>query len=40
LQEAMQHSQHRWVQQAARYYNEAERSQGRAASLCVVRHPR
>ena len=35
LPEAMQLSQHRSVQQAARYYNEAERSQGRAARLGV-----
>ena len=33
--EAMQQSQHRSVQQAASYYNEAERSQGRAARLGV-----
>lgn len=33
LQEAMQQSQHRSVQQAASYYNEAERAQGRAARL-------
>ncbi len=35
LQEAMQQSQHRSVQQAASYYNEAERAQGRAARLGV-----
>jgi integrase len=35
LPEAMQLSQHRSVQQAARYYNEPERSQGRAARLGV-----
>jgi hypothetical protein len=29
----MQQSQHRSVQQAASYYNEAERQQGRAARL-------
>jgi integrase len=33
LPEAMQQSQHRSVQQAARYYNNAERSMGRAARL-------
>jgi integrase len=33
LAEAMQQSQHRSVQQAARYYNEAERAQGKAARL-------
>ena len=33
LPEAMQQSQHRSVQQAASYYNEAERRQGRAARL-------
>jgi len=33
LPEAMQQSQHRSVQQAASYYNEAERAQGRAAKL-------
>lgn len=33
LREAMQQSQHRSVQQAAGYYNEAERAQGRAARL-------
>lgn len=32
LPEAMQQSQHR-VQQAASYYNEAERAQGRAVRL-------
>jgi len=35
LPEAMQQSQHRSVQQAASYYNEAERAQGRAAKLAV-----
>jgi integrase len=35
LPEAMQQSQHRSVQQAASYYNEAERRQGRAARLVV-----
>ena len=35
LPEAMQQSQHRSVQQAASYYNEAERSRGRAARLGV-----
>jgi integrase len=35
LPEAMQQSQHRSVQQAASYYNEAERAQGRAARLVV-----
>ena len=35
LPEAMQQSQHRSVQQAASYYNEAERSFGRAARLIV-----
>ncbi len=35
LPEAMQQSQHRSVQQAANYYNEAERSQGRAARLGI-----
>jgi integrase len=33
LPEAMQQSQHRSVQQAASYYNEAERAHGRAAKL-------
>jgi len=33
LPEAMQQSQHRSVQQAARYYNDAERQLGRAARL-------
>ena len=33
LPEARQQSQHRSVQQAASYYNEAERAQGRAARL-------
>ncbi len=36
LPEAMQQSQHRSVQQAASYYNEAERAQGRAARLFAV----
>ncbi len=35
LPEAMQQSQHRSVQQAASYYNEAERAQGRAARLLL-----
>ncbi|GLR93986.1 integrase [Bradyrhizobium liaoningense] len=35
LPEAMQQSQHRSVQQAASYYNEAERTQGRAVRLAV-----
>lgn len=35
LTEAMQQSQHRSVQQASSYYNEAERSLGRAARLLV-----
>ena len=35
LPEAMRQSQHRSVQQAASYYNEAERSQGRAVRLGV-----
>jgi len=35
LPEAMQQSQHRSVQQAASYYNETERRQGRAARLIV-----
>ncbi len=35
LPEAMQQSQHRSVQQAARYYNDAERRQGRGARLAV-----
>lgn len=35
LPEAMQQSQHRSVQQAASYYNGAERAQGRAARLGV-----
>ena len=33
LPEAMQQSQHRSVQQAARYYNDSERRQGKAARL-------
>jgi len=33
LPEAMQQSQHRSVQQAARYYNDADRRQGKAARL-------
>lgn len=36
LPEAMQQSQHRSVQQAASYYNEAERAQGRASRLYSV----
>jgi integrase len=35
LPEAMQQSQHRSVQQAAKYYNEADRTKGRAARLAV-----
>jgi integrase len=35
LPEAMQQSQHRSVQQAASYYNEAERTQGRAVRLAA-----
>lgn len=35
LPEAMQQSQHRSVQQAARYYNDAERALGKAARLAV-----
>jgi integrase len=35
LPEAMQQSQHRSVQQASRYYNDAERHLGRAARLIV-----
>ena len=35
LPEAMQQSQHRSVQQASRYYNDAERQLGRAARLIV-----
>lgn len=35
LPEAMQQSQHRSVNQAVRYYNSAERPQGRAARLIV-----
>lgn len=35
LPEAMQQSQHRSVQQAASYYNEAERAQGMAVRLLV-----
>ncbi|TIT78102.1 MAG: integrase, partial [Mesorhizobium sp.] len=35
LVEAMQQSQHRSVQQASRYYNDAERQLGRAARLIV-----
>ncbi|WP_244546939.1 site-specific integrase [Ensifer sp. YR511] len=35
LPEAMQHSLHKSVTQAARYYNDAERKQGRAARLMV-----
>ena len=33
LPEAMQQSQHRSVQQAASYYNDADRTKGRAARL-------
>jgi hypothetical protein len=33
LPEAMQQSQHRSLQQAASYYNEVERAQGKAARL-------
>ena len=35
LPEAMQQSQHKSVQQAAAYYNEAERAQGRAVRLAL-----
>ena len=35
LPEAMQQSQHRSVQQAASYYNDAERRQGKAARLAL-----
>ncbi len=35
LPEAMQQSQHRSVQQAARYYNDAERRQGKGARLAI-----
>jgi integrase len=35
LPEAMQQSQHRSVQQAASYYNDADRTKGRAARLAV-----
>ena len=35
LPEAMQQSQHRSVQQAARYYNDADRRLGKAARLAV-----
>ncbi|MGZ2488340.1 integrase [Rhizobium pisi] len=35
LPEAMQQSQHKSVTQAASYYNNAERKQGRAARLIV-----
>jgi integrase len=35
LTEAMQQSRHRSVQQAASYYNEAERTKGRAVRLCL-----
>jgi integrase len=35
LPEAMQQSQHRSVQRAASYYNDAERAQGRAARLAI-----
>jgi hypothetical protein len=37
LPEAMQQSQHRSVQQAASYYNEAERAQGRAGKAGAQR---
>jgi len=35
LPEAMQQSQHRSVQQAASYYNEAGRTRGKAARLAL-----
>jgi integrase len=35
LPEAMQQSQHRSVQQAGSYYNDAERRQGKAARLAL-----
>ncbi|MGX5806079.1 tyrosine-type recombinase/integrase, partial [Bradyrhizobium sp. Arg314] len=35
LTEAMQQSQHRSIQQASRYYNDAERQLGRAARLII-----
>jgi len=35
LPEAMQQSQHRSIQQAASYYNDAERRQGKAARLAI-----
>jgi integrase len=35
LPEAMQQSQHRSVQQAASYYNEADRTMGKAARLAI-----
>ncbi len=35
LPEAMQQSQHRSVQQASNYYNEAERTLGRAARIII-----
>jgi integrase len=35
LPEAMQQSQHRSVQQAASYYNDADRAKGRAARLAI-----
>lgn len=35
LPEAMQQSQHRSVQQASNYYNDAERTLGRAARIIV-----
>lgn len=35
LQEAMQQSGHKSIQQAARYYNDGERRQGRAARLVI-----
>ncbi|SFJ99330.1 site-specific integrase [Methylocapsa palsarum] len=36
LPEAMQQSQHRSIQQAASYYNDSERKQGRAARLASI----
>ncbi|TIV86732.1 MAG: integrase, partial [Mesorhizobium sp.] len=35
LPEAMQQSQHRSVQQASNYYNDAERTLGRAARVII-----
>jgi integrase len=35
LPEAMQQSRHRSVQQAASYYNEADRTKGKAARLAI-----